>query len=64
MRIDANEFSSEDSPSVNIRCVWFEALIVAEDLGSAGSGHGGEEQRVPGSVGHHLFSQLGPVVTA
>ena len=63
MRIDANEFSSEDSPSVNIGCIWFEALIVTENLGGAGGRHGGEEQGVSCSVSHYLFSQLGPVVT-
>lgn len=40
--VDAYEFSSQYSTGIDISCVSFKGLVVAEDLASTGSGHRGD----------------------
>lgn len=44
------ELSREDSAGVDVAGVGLDRLVVAQDLGCRGRGHGGQQQTVPHTV--------------
>ena len=44
------KLSGEHSPCVDVAGIGLNGLIVSQDLGRGGSGHGGQQQTVPHSV--------------
>ena len=45
--VDHLELPGEDSTSVDVASVGLNGLVVAQDLSSGGSRHGGQQQAVP-----------------
>ena len=41
MLVHNRELAGQHTTSIDVGCVWLNALVVAEDLRGGGSGHGG-----------------------
>ena len=62
MRIDDLELSGEDPAGVDVTGVGFDGLVVAQDLGGGGRGHGGNQQAVPEAVLGNVGLEGSPVM--
>lgn len=58
------EFTTQHTAHVNVAGVGLKALVVAEDLAGAGSGHGGKQQAVAHTIGLDVSTQRIPVPKA
>lgn len=59
-----HELAAEHPAHVNVARVGLKRLVVAQNLGGAGRGHGGHQQRVARAVLHYLRPQRVPVPAA
>ena len=63
MFVHTNEFSSQNSSSINIGCKWFKTLIITQNLRCRSSWHWRDQKRISSTVLHHIFSKLFPVIS-
>mmetsp|Transcript_12173 Transcript_12173/g.26968 ORF Transcript_12173/g.26968 Transcript_12173/m.26968 type:complete len:510 (+) Transcript_12173:311-1840(+) len=62
--VHLHELTGQDTACVHVLGVRLEGLVVAQDLGGGGRGHGRHQQAVPHAVGLHTGAQGLPVPAA